>query len=320
MKDNELLILYIMDELSGEERKVVEKKMESDPEFKKEYDKLRNLQTSLNEKKTGVSEDMLNESRMDLIRNLNAEENKRSTWDDFADKIREIFFERYQYALGGAFMLLIGIFAGYLFFSQAPQTPPLISEAQQGINIDEIQNQNVQLNNVRFISDVNSQGEVELRFDAVKPLTVKGSLKDEKIQKMLALAITKADNPGLRMKTLRTINFQQMETEKALIQDASVKKALIQTLKDDPNAGVRREALNTLIKFEPDAEVRSAFLNVLANDENPGLRIAAINALSNMQLNDVSIDNKITEVLNDAKNDENDYVRLRSASLLQEVE
>lgn len=160
---------------------------------------------------------------------------------------------------------------------------------------------------------------VEFKFDAVKPYTIKGTLNDEKIQKLLALAITKADNPGLRMRTLRTVNFQSMESEKAFIQDENVKQALIQTLRDDPNAGVRREALNTLMKFEPDAEVRSAFLNVLSNDENPGLRIAAINVLSNMQLKDVSIDNKITEALNDAKNDENNYVRLRSASLLQEV-
>jgi hypothetical protein len=48
----------------------------------------------------------------------------------------------------------------------------------------------------------------------------------------------------------------------------------------DPNAGVRRSALQVLQRLPFDEDIKSALIFVLAHDENPGLRVAAMNYLT----------------------------------------
>ena len=99
-----------------------------------------------------------------------------------------------------------------------------------------------------------------------------------------------------------------------------MKNALITALEVDENPAVRKEALNTLMKLPFDTDIRDAFLFVLSNDRNSGMRVAAINALAQLKIEGTSLDDKILNVLNSkAENDKSDFIRLRAASLVQEV-
>ena len=131
------------------------------------------------------------------------------------------------------------------------------------------------------------------------------------------MALLTSNNPGTRLKTLNTIASQ---TDENFIPDPKVKKALITSLKIDDNPAVRREALNVLKKFPYSEDIRDAFLYVLTNDDNSGLRVAAINALSDLSIAGISIDEKIkNELIKRAESDENEFIKLRAASLLREV-
>jgi HEAT repeat protein len=98
-----------------------------------------------------------------------------------------------------------------------------------------------------------------------------------------------------------------------------VKSALISALKNDNNPGVRMESLKTLLNLPFDNEINESLLYVLQHDKNSGLRIAAINGLASATLNGKTMDEQTLKVLNQkVKNDDNEYVRIRAASLLKE--
>jgi len=91
-------------------------------------------------------------------------------------------------------------------------------------------------------------------------------------------------------------------------------------LKSDDNAAVRKEALYSLMQFPYDEEIRDGLLNTLSNDKNSGLRVAAINALADIKTKGISLDEVIRKTLNKkADQDDNDFVKIRSASLLKEL-
>ena len=166
-------------------------------------------------------------------------------------------------------------------------------------------------------SPFNDDGTIEFSFDAIKPISYTGRADDETTRRLLAQALLTADNPGVRLKTVNTIS---MQSKKNFVPDPKVKAALITSLKIDDNAGVRREALNVLMRYPIDNEIRDAFLFVLQNDKNSGMRIAAINALVDWKQQGISIDDEIRNVLNKkAETDQNDFIRIRAASLLKEV-
>ena len=133
----------------------------------------------------------------------------------------------------------------------------------------------------------------------------------------MAAALTKSDNAGVRIRTVNTISSQ---TSDVILRDPKIKVALINALKTDENDGVRREALNALMKYPYSEEIRDVFLFVLSNDHNPGLKVGAINALAKMKLEGRSIDNQLKNVIeNELVDGENNFIKLRAASLIQEV-
>jgi HEAT repeat protein len=91
-------------------------------------------------------------------------------------------------------------------------------------------------------------------------------------------------------------------------------------MKNDGNAAVRKEALAALTRYPADKNITDAFLYVLSNDKNSGLRVASINALADLKQRGELVNDEIKNVLNKkAENDNNNFVRIRAASILQEV-
>jgi HEAT repeat protein len=121
---------------------------------------------------------------------------------------------------------------------------------------------------------------------------------------------------------LRSLNTLIKQSKKSEFKpDLKVRDALISAMKVDENPAVRREALRALLKYPVDDKIRDGFLFVLSHDTNSGLRVAAINALLDLNIQGKSLDKKILEELNKkAETDDNDYIRLRAASLLREVD
>ena len=131
----------------------------------------------------------------------------------------------------------------------------------------------------------------------------------------MANLITESDNPGLKIQTVQTLADN---VNKSFIPDETVKKALIASLKNDRNAGVRRSALAVLKKYPYDNEIRDVILYTLSHDENSGIRVSAINALAELKLDGLNFDSKVKEELtNKVKDEQNLFIKNLAESLLK---
>jgi hypothetical protein len=314
--------LYLLDELGENEKTVLENIMLENDDLRAEFDSIKILYETIEQNKPDeVDEKLLTSARYSLMRKIRSESVEPSLKEKLVQLIRNIFIGNYKLAFGGAGIFIIGLFVGYIFFVSSSADMPMITTSQP-VDIDKVQNGvesgDVEISNIRIPTNITGGGEIEISFDAVKPISYKGNTDDPFIQRLLASALVTEKNPGLRLRTINTI-ATQLEDEKTKV-DPKIKNALITALKVDSNPAVRREALNALAKFPFDEDVRDAYLFVLSNDNNSGMRVLAINALAQLKVEGNSLDEKIINVLNrKAENDESDFIRLRAASLIQEV-
>jgi hypothetical protein len=317
-KFEELVQLYFLDELSEDKKIELENYILEDEEAKNEFESLRQLHSALVENRPKpVADDELFSMREQLLRNVKNIEPKISVTERISDWFTEIFYFNYQAAAGGIAAVVIGVLIGYFVFSN-PAEEKFIGQSLDNFNPQEIEDKGLNISNIRFSDSFSDEGQIEFMFDAVKPVKYKGSLNDQTVQLLLAKALLTTKNPGVRIKTVNTLSSLN---ESSTQLDPKVKKALISSMLVDENPAVRREALSAISKFNFDAEIRDAVLEVLEKDDNSGLRVLAINILADKKLEDKSLDNVIKNVLNKkAVSDDNDFIKLRAASILKGVE
>jgi hypothetical protein len=256
----------------------------------------------------GVDDQLLAEARHQLRAALRIERSRQTLWNRISDRMSAFSTllpsRNWGLALGSIAMVGCGILIGRLVF------PP--SSPGEG---SPLADSDLKISNVRFLNPDTNEDELEFSFEAVKPMRVKGTIHDERIQKVLTYALLNEQNPGVRLRAINTMAGPSTRTP-----DREMKAALIIALRSDDNAGVRKEALVALRKFPFDAEVRDALLDALMHDKNPGIRIAAINGLDSARTLGPGSDQSILDVLKQKVNsDDNNYIRLRAKTVLQEV-
>ena len=317
-KYKELIQLYVYDDISDEKRTDLENHLFECEECSKELEAVKKIYVNLTSNRPDVvSQESLVSARRNLFASIKKEESKVTFGERINGFFNNLFFSNYKLAFGGIATFTVGVLIGYFLFAgnslNNDQNTSLYS-----INIDDITKSKVQLSNIRFKEPVISDGQVEFIFNATQPVTYKGNVNDEVVQRLLAIAMLTADNPGVRLQSVNTI---AMQTDDSFIPDEKVKKALLASLETDDNPGVRRAAINTLMKFPLDREIRDVLLNVLSNDDNAGIRVAAVNALSRLKSSGQSIDDEFKKALKSkTEDDRNNLIKLRAASILEEVE
>jgi CheY-like chemotaxis protein len=305
----EKLLLYVYDDLDPEHARAISEHLRNCAECASEVQRLRKLHSALDAYRPPVSVDdrLLNEARQQLHTALVRERFRQTAWERLRSSFDAVLAPRYQLALGGIAAIAAGVLIGrYLLVPTSP-SPAFTPQAQIP--------QDAHITNVRFLTSTDGTGIVEFTFDAVTPVRMKGSVDDPQIQRVLTHAILNEENPGVRLRAVSAIASPGTEPP-----DREVKAALIIALKSDANAGVRKEALQTLQRFPPDSEIKDALLHTLMYDKNPGLRIAAINGLDSLRVRGGMTGQDLLRVLrNRMQTDENNYIRLRARAVLQEV-
>lgn len=308
--------LYLMNEIDADQRIEFENLILENNDLHNEFESIKNLYEAITKNHPAeADENLLVSARNNLMRSIRNEHNTVSVKNKFLDWLKNIFITNYKLSFGGVGLLVVGFLAGYLIFSVGPQKPLL--QSTNSVDLDNLSDNSTKITNIRFPNPFSESGEIEIAFDAVKPISYKGTADDPMIQKLLATALVTENNPGLRLKTVNTIS-SQLKSESISI-DPKIKSSLITAMKVDENPAVRKEALNALTKFPFDEEIRDAFLFVLSNDNNSGMRVSAINALAELKIQGKTLDDKIIEVLSrKAEYDESDFIRIRAASLVKE--
>lgn len=312
----EMLQLYLYDELNEEDRKTVDQMLSTSAEHRAELEHLKKFHTVLAQYKPHAVTDVeLANARNELRVAIRRERSKVSWTQRVSDFIADSVFVQYKYALGGVATIAVGFLIGYaVFYSPAPDNGSLFRQTSNGSAVDQSE---TQLVNVRFANQDMQAGMVDITFDAVTPMRVKGSVNDPRITAILARALVNERNPGIRLKTVSAISDQktiQPSIEK------EVKASLIAVLKYDQNPGVRKEALKALQKFPVDDNIVEAILYVLKNEKNTGMRIAAINFLDFSKLSGQPVDKDLLQTLKEKmQSDDNNYIRIRGNAAFQEV-
>ncbi len=311
----ELVQLAVYDKLNEIEKNDLDNHLCECQECKEEFESITKLYTTVTQNIEPLPNDaVLIEARNELLAKITVENNRKPALVRFAEFLTSISTKRYFWLAPTLTALILGMLISPYFYS--PQYDINKSVQDRQLTPNEILDKNIEISDIKFTSPFENGGEIVIDMNMFRPISIKGNYDDPAVKKLLAKALVTKGNPGLRLRTLNSISEQTAENNEM---DPLVKTALITTIKKDENPGVRREALSLLLKYKYDYKVRNLMLYVLSNDKNPGLRIAAINALADHSAPDLEVDSIIKTVLQEkAANDNNNYVRLRAASILQE--
>ena len=322
----EWLQLSVIDELKDDERALLEIHLGECSECREELSEIKKFHSFIVHRNPAEVTDMLlQEARQQLRAALLEQRAKRSFWKDALEPVFEFVFSEHKFAFGTMSMAALGIFIGYFVLSplrttplSPMQEPPVVQEAMHVDGVKESFTQEAtRTSNLHFIESDAKDGVLEFTFDAVTPMHVRGKATDDKIQKVLARALTNEDNAGVRLQTVSAIGSRDHAGKDA---DPQVEAALISALKQDENPCVRQEALRVLLRYPLDTQIKQALMYTLAHDKNSGNRIAAINGLASASMEGHHIDQYILNLLKQkTESDNNNYVRRQARTLIQEV-
>jgi hypothetical protein len=315
---NKWLQLSLYDELTPEEQQQLGMHLNECASCRKELEDLKRIHAVLAQHvPVSISEMQLQDARRSLRNAVLAERSRVSFVELCLNRFDALLSRRLQVAAGSIALLAVGAAAGY-FFLKTPESMNGFQTASAGSSVERGESQ---IANIRFIDRDEKNGTIDFSFEALTPVHVRGSLNDERIQKMLAHALASEQNAGMRLRTVNLFgNYGESKEQRPNVLDDEVKKALITALQYDQNLGVRKQALDVLSQYLPDSTVTRAFLFVLANEKNTGLKIAAINSLDLSKYEHRPINKDLLSAFQQkAQSDENSYIRLRAGAALQEV-
>jgi len=149
---------------------------------------------------------------------------------------------------------------------------------------------------------------VSLTYDTLQRTSVSGTASEPRIRRVLVDTLRDSRNAGLRLLALDVLGRH--------VDDHEVRAALLRAVREDENAGARLKALEALRgRAADDPEVRGVIVQALLKDSNPGVRVQAIDALKETRGPET-----LAVLKRLADNDPNEYVRLRSAALVGEMQ
>jgi hypothetical protein len=161
---------------------------------------------------------------------------------------------------------------------------------------------------IRSVTQEPNSNRVSIKYDTVSTQEAKGSLNDQRIQRLLLFAARNNYNSGVRMDSVDLLTQTP--------DDIRVREALMYALQNDNNPGVRLKALDGLSGFvRRDPLVRDGILRALISDTNSGVRLQALHLVEPMKA-----DSNVRSVLAKlAKTDQNVSIRSQARTMLAQM-
>ncbi len=315
MKHNEykkMINFSLYGDLSEEEKHLLADHLNTCEQCRTELEQQKYFLKMLNKSQNiKVSDNLLSEARAQLRGALRSEKFKNYSVSSLSDWIVSFFSSPPKFALGSLILLAAGFVLGGIFYSKQEV---IIRNNEEPFTKSSFSQSDTRITNLQFIDSDLNDGKIEFTFDAVKRVKLDGQVNDPEIQNILTYAMLNEQNPGSRLNSISL-----MDSYGNVSADEEIMDALITVIMTDQNPGVRMEALKLVSKFNYDESLKQAYLHVLLNDSSSALRITSLNALikavkSGHQLKQ----NDIELVMKQAKQDNNNYIRLKSKTLLEE--
>lgn len=158
-----------------------------------------------------------------------------------------------------------------------------------------------------------ASGTVEIQYNTVNEVAVRGLPGDAAVQALLEQALLDDTNPVARLYAAKAL---QAAPSTQAAPDSQLVAALTFLLENERNEGIRLqaiEALRTLYRQTPlSTAARQSLLNVLLHDENSALRIEALELLTER----ARASQELATYLDAVREDPNDFIRLQVQNLL----
>ena len=345
-----LLVFYVCEEVSGEERGRIETHLAGCQACSEQLAEEREFHSTLLSAPQSADEldgsgILLSQCRSELEESL----------DDLSappleEHWRPFGWLRRWMALrpvwSGALLVLVGVLAGtqlvpWLEQSSSNTGQALNVRARQPLTPDQLSNMVVSGLTVSP-SPGSDSPTVQLQLSAEQPMVLTGRADDSNVRQVLTYVVENSQrfDAGVRLDCLDAL--------KAAVRDQQVRGALLNAARTDQNPAVRMKALEALRDTAGEDDVRQVLLDRLEHDGNPGVRVEAVNLLVG------SLDNRppATDALREApeapavaempatpasdeedasfehvvkvlqqlqRRDPNPYVRLRSAAALRQI-
>ena len=181
-------------------------------------------------------------------------------------------------AWSGALLILVGVLAGTQlvpWFQQNSNSsvPAMNVRARQPLTPDQFSNMVISGVNVSPSPGSNSPT-VQLQVSAEQPMVFSGTVEDPNMRQALTYVLQNGErfDAGTRLDCLDAL--------KAAARDLQVRSALLNAARKDQNPAVRMKALEALRDAAAaEDDVRQALLDALEHDTNAGVRVEAVNLL-----------------------------------------
>ena len=294
------ITLYLYNELDDPDRIEVEQHLERCAACAAEVAQERRLHQVLSARPApAVDPTTLAECRLRLSEAVEARPRSRFEWSWLWAALAGL-----QPSLQPTVALLLvaaGFAAGFLLSGPGRSLPPLLGPSNPAV--DEFS-----VANISRIHSINTrpEGHLEIVFDTTRRRVLSGAPEDPQLRELLVYAARDYSNAGIRLDSIELL--------KDRTEDDAIRSALVSAVRTDRNPGVRLKALQALKGSETSDELKQALLEVVRGDDNPGVRIEAIEQLARFR------DGSTVPLLQQlAAGDPNNYVRMRSASTLREM-
>jgi len=328
-----LLVLYVSEEASGEERAAVEQHVGQCAQCAATLAvelRLRRILATLPQAadEFGSTEVLLAQCRSELAEALDDvrdsvtfARNRKSSPGFFANAIAWCRMGMTAHpAMGAAFFVLVGLATGRMMpavgngVQQAGLIPTMTVSAAPAISDQQLQNMSVSGIYIAPGGEAGTQN-VEIHLRAMTPMVVAGASDDAEVKRVLTAVlqnVQKSDSDD---------RLNSVEVLRSRLADADVRRLLCDVARQDPNPGVRLRAIEALRGLENDSNVLNAELAAVVHDANPGVRIEAENdLLAVVGSRNGSADPQVVRVLrNLSEHDANNYVRLQAAAAIRQL-
>ncbi len=174
-----------------------------------------------------------------------------------------------------AALLLVGAIVGTQAFQWLPFSGAVNSGSPVNVlaasKLPDDKLEKVEISNVDFS---HSTGKVRVQLQAEQPMTLTSDEDPTDTRRVLTFVVSSGDrfNPDIRLNCVEALRA-------AVATDEQTRAALLAAARKDQNAAVRLKALDALRDMVALATVRDALLDRLQNDPNPGVRVEAVNLL-----------------------------------------
>ncbi|MBN1541323.1 zf-HC2 domain-containing protein [candidate division KSB1 bacterium] len=163
---------------------------------------------------------------------------------------------------------------------------------------------------VERISYNPESGQIDIHYNTISDIALRGSLQDASIRLLLQKTLIETQNSAVRMDAIKAVH-QIAEQEQSL--DSDLLGTLGRLLFEESNPGVRLLILRVLKTLPLSEAVREMLTRIVLQEKNTALRIEAFDILTR----DAQNNPETNQLLQAAQADSSSYISFRSKQLLQ---